>query len=321
MDGYRSKFRSWLTFCAIHGLDALELDCGQLELALCAYVDYLVGGLLTFAVVKDYAKTAVTRFFKVHGFTLDLKDFIYLGRVLDGYSQVMPEVFKQGETREPVQAHHIMAMAASMDWSDLIDVQFMFMQALLLYGCRRLGELCRRTIDEFDPKLHLTAADVIFHEDRLEVVFDTTKTRPKPGNPLHVFIARQRGDHPFCAWRLGAAFVRLARHKGADAPLFQRIKAGRLSGQPFLSAMFVRHMQKEILRVDPSAVVGHYTGHSFRIAAATLMELLGVSKEVRKTVGDWVTDSAANLYVRTAPSQQLEATGMLADLFDRVSAC
>ena len=83
----------------------------------------------------------------------------------------------------------------------------------------------------------------------------------------------------------------LAVRPPGEGPLFVHA-----DGTPLLKQQFVARVRRALSSsgIDPS----HYSGHSFRIGAATTAAAAGVPDHVIKTLGRWES-SAYLLYIRT----------------------
>ena len=163
------------------------------------------------------------------------------------------------------------------------------------YGFLRAWEIVIPTDTGFDPEVHLTQGDVRVNDVRdpqyLEVRLKASKTDPfRLG--VSVFIGKtSSGNCPL------AAILAYAVQRGTAHGPFFKFKDGR----SLTRARFVEAVRKALV----SAGIGaeQYSGHSFRIGAATTAAAKGVPDSLIKTMGRWRSE-AYTLYVRT-PREQL----------------
>lgn len=176
------------------------------------------------------------------------------------------------------------------------DGQMLFAAAsLCFFGFMRSGELTIPSAASYDEGTHLSFRDVAvdcIHNPRiLRVYLKASKTDPfrvgvniyvgRTGNilcpvtaVLHYMVARGQGTGPFFRFEDGAPLTRM---KFVDKVKEALSQAG----------------------VDCTA----YSGHSFRIGAATTAAKRGISDATIKMLGRWKS-SAYQVYIKT-PREQL----------------
>lgn len=161
---------------------------------------------------------------------------------------------------------------------------------LCFFGFLRSGEAVAPGDAEFDPSRHLTFNDVSVdsHEAPrvLEVTIKASKTDPfRKG--VTVVIGATEGE--LCP--VAAILSYMASRGPGEGPLF-RFSDGR----PLTRARFVAAVRRalEEAGLNPQS----YSGHSFRIGAATTAAQRGIQDSLIKTLGRWES-SAYMIYVRT----------------------
>ncbi len=97
--------------------------------------------------------------------------------------------------------------------------------------------------------------------------------------------------HLFVLFR---ALTKYLHHRGGSpGPLF-RLE----NGKPLSRDIFCTWLKDAMTRIGES---GHYSGHSFRIGAATTAASVGIPDHLIKTLGRWISD-AYQLYIQTPPA-------------------
>ena len=166
---------------------------------------------------------------------------------------------------------------------------------MCFFGFLRAGEIVVQSVAEYDESSHLSYGDVRVNDTSnpqyLVIHLKASKTDPfRQG----VSVVVGKTDNDLCPLAAGLAYMVTRR----SAPgLFFRFSDGKgLTRDRFVKAV---RLALSSAGVDAS----HYSGHSFRIGAATTASLCGVSEVLIKTMGRWES-SAYMLYVCT-PREQL----------------
>ena len=165
------------------------------------------------------------------------------------------------------------------------------------FGFFRLGELLVTSPTDFNPRLHLTWGDLAvddLHAPRM-VKFHLKRSKTDQlGRGVDVVMGRTNLD--LCP--VAAVLAYVANRGDSRGPFFLTTTKSTLT-----KAVFVMELRKLIAALGlPDS---NYTGHSFRIGAATSAALAGVEDSTIQLLGRW--QSAAFLrYIRT-PHERLAA--------------
>ena len=159
----------------------------------------------------------------------------------------------------------------------------------------RSGELTVPSGTAFDPAKHLTPHDIYVDDcqnpSALRVHLKSTKTN-HTRQGVDLFVGRTQNS--LCPV---VAMLRYLEVRGVDnGPLFQL-----QDGTPLTRSRLVDKVKATLQKagVDPT----HYSGHSFRIGAATTAAARGVNDATIQLLGRWASDSYTR-YIRT-PRQEL----------------
>ena len=202
--------------------------------------------------------------------------------------------------RQPVTAELMSVLHRSLDFANPDNVMLWAACCLGFFGFLRASEF---TVNgPFDPTLHLTTTDIqvdsLTNPQSFRVFIKCTKT-----DPFHkgCFIFLGCGSFPLCPVVSLLNYFHL--HGPGAGPLFVYQDGTPLS-RPQLSSFL-----QTILQL--AGVPGKFSGHSFRIGAATTAATRGVPDHLIKTMGHWSSE-AYLLYVRTPVETILSVVGRLA---------
>lgn len=169
--------------------------------------------------------------------------------------------------------------------------------SLCFYGFLRSGEVVVPSDTEFDSSQHLTYEDIAV-DDKRQPSFITVNIKQSKTDPFRkgvtVVIGRAMG--PLCP--VAAVLSYMAMRKPGKGPLF---RFG--DGRPLTRERFVARMREVLRQIGIEQT--KYSGHSFRIGAASTAAKKGIQDSLIKTLGRWES-VAYQLYVRT-PREQLVA--------------
>ena len=151
------------------------------------------------------------------------------------------------------------------------------------------------SLKEYDPEGHLSVGDVALdsHQDPSVVRVHIKQSKTDPFR-RGVFIYLGKTENDLCPVAALSAFLVV---RGSEAGPFFRFSSGR----PLSREVFVRKVCEALgpWGIDEKK----YSGHSFRIGAATTAAAAGIEDSLIKTLGRWES-SAYLTYVRV-PRDQL----------------
>ena len=157
------------------------------------------------------------------------------------------------------------------------------------FGFLRSGEITAPTTRTFDPTYHLTLEDISVDNPcqpgAVRVHIKASKTDPfRKG--VNIFLGRT--SNLLCP--VAALLAYVAIRGKSPGPLFCMANGAYLTRD-----LFVSEVRKALVAagVDQSK----YSGHSFRIGAATTAASAGIADSTIKTLGHWES-AAYQLYVR-----------------------
>ena len=170
------------------------------------------------------------------------------------------------------------------------------------FGFMQAGEFTIPSDRSYDPSCHLSVSDVAVDSHSkpslLQVHLRMSKTDPFRRG-VSIYLGNTSND--LCP--VAAVLSYLAIRPGTPGPLFV-FEDGR-----YLTRDRLVHNLRDILaQVGVNAT--HFSGHSFRIGAATTAAAKGVPDSTIKMLGRWES-SAYLLYIRTPRDQLAAISGTL----------
>ena len=289
----------YIAFCQDANFQPLPLS----EHTLCIFVAHLASEGLTHQTIKSYL-SALRHYHIMSGrgdpFIVPLLQYVLRG-------------IKRSPTHAPRQPRLPITPAIlrllKFVWSPLAvsDPDYIMLWAaccLGFFGFMRAGEFTATSVGDFDPSTSLCISDMSV-DDRENpsmvcVVLRQSKTDPfRKG--ISIYLGRTYAD--LCP--VAAILAYIAVRPSITGPLFVFKDGSHLTREKLVCCV------RQALSAAGMDTMG-YSGHSFRIGAATTAALRGVEDSVIKMLGRWES-SAYQRYLRTprkslaAPSARLIA--------------
>ena len=230
------------------------------------------------------------------GFPDPLVNCLQLQRLLQGIKRHQGSSLPQ---RQPVTDNLMRIIQRSLDAHNSEHIMLWAACCLGFFGFLWAGEF---TVNcAFDPSIHLTVPDLPVDAEvnpsSLRVCIKSSKTDPFR---QRCFIYLGRGQASLCP--ISAILAYLHRQGPSSGPLFIDTH-----GQPLTRSRLSSFIQSLL---QGAGIPGHFSGHSFRIGAATTAAQCGIPDHLIKTLGRWSSD-AYQLYIRTPVESILEVSGRL----------
>jgi len=169
------------------------------------------------------------------------------------------------------------------------------------FGFLRAGEFTVTSLTAGYPlSVDDVAVDSRVNPQVLLVHIRRSKTNPY-GAGIRIFLGRT-GDTNLCP--VAAVLQYLAIRPSTPGPLFVF-----QTGCPLTRPLLVRHVRQALLQAGIN--VSKYSGHSFRIGAATTAAKAGLRDSLIQVLGRWKS-SAFTAYIRTPVDELIAVTPRLA---------
>ena len=295
MNSYRSGLSRFMSFCGQVNLSPFPLT----ESTLCRFVAFLVSQHLSPGTIRLYL--SALRFHQIAGGGIDpsMSDMAQLHYVLRGISRSVRSNARP--LRLPITMDVLVRLFHR--WRSLPD-QY---EASLLWAAATLGFFGFLRAGEFtavpgSDQVPLSLADVRVDDHTnptfLAVTLRASKTDPfGAGHTLYVGCTESR----ICPVAAVLAFV--AVRPQVPGPLFVH-----RNGSPLTRADLVREIRSAL--TGSGLDLARFTGHSFRIGAASSAAQVGLAESLIQTLGRW-RSSAFQRYIRTPTATLLAVSRVL----------
>lgn len=295
---YGAGQRRFMTFCNAAGVSPLPVS----EQSLCMFVAWLAKDGLTHQTIKSYL-SAVRHFHILarYGDPFAGDPFPILQYVLRGIKRTPTQTARQ--PRLPITPQILRILKQRWQTTAANDSDYiMFWAACCMgfFGFMRAGEFVLPHRSEFDPAVSLcwedVAVDSYHNPSMIQINLKQSKTDPfRKG--ISIYLGRTNTE--LCP--VAAILAYMAVRPPGQGPFFL-LKDGSYLIRDKLVAVIRRTLEEAGLDTKG------FTGHSFRIGAATTAASAGIEDSVIKMLGRWES-SAYQRYLRT-PRESLAAVSV-----------
>lgn len=299
---YATGVRTFRNFCLMHNIapGLLGLPKCPGEDILTYFVCHCANNLrITHATIKSYL-AGIKNFYIEHGLgnqflRLDGQPMLSLELVLRGIKKQCTQIKQQ---RHPITADVLRKLCQVLDGKIFGTYDDMMMKAaccLAFFGFLRCGEFTTAT-KSFDFQSNLCLGDVNFsttttRNHEFQLLLKASKTDPfREGCVIHYYALTD----PICPVKALSGYVasRMRLNSDPNAPLFLHSNGHVLTRKSFLAMLNTVCIQAGM---NPSG----FTGHSFRIGAATTAAKQKIPEHLVQTLGRWAS-SCFKLYIKTS---------------------
>ena len=283
---YRSGLQRFLTFCQLSSLSPFPLS----ELTLCRFVAYLFSQRLSVGAVRLYL--SALRYVQIirGGCDPSLSSLVRLHYVLRGMSRSQPKGSRPARLPITIEVLESLFQAWTTTSPCYDTIMLWGACTLVFFAFLRAGEFT--SVSGREQTL-LTPADIQVDSRHnptyLAITLRGSKTDPF-GAGCTLYVGRTRSH--ICP--VAAILAYLAIRPPLPGPLFLYADGSPLTRTGLVSAV------RSALS-GSGADLSRYTGHSFRIGAATSAALAGLPDSLIQTLGRW-RSSAYLRYIRTPVS-------------------
>ena len=299
---YRSAVNRFSAFCSMHAVHDVFPVSEQL---LCYFVAALGEQGLAPATISTYL--AAVRHAQVVRGLPEPRQSSSLPRLRLLQSGVRRERVQSGSPpsrpRLPITPHILRQIRSALCPLEGDSLMVWAAAAACFFGFFRAGELTVPAAAVFDPTRHLAWGDVSVDQGRppssIRVFLKVSKC-DQFGRGVAVFLGATTDE--LCPVAAILAFVSARGNREGPFFLCQ-------DGAPLTKARFVARIREALVRAGVPEQ--HYSGHSFRIGAATAAAQAGLPDSTIQALGRW--SSAAFLrYIRTPRDQLAQYTRAIA---------
>jgi len=283
----------------MHGIISSEPLTKPTETLLEYFVVHCAQNLnLAYSTIKSYL-AGIRNFYIARGLNnpflqYDGSPFLRLQLIMKG---IRKDQCKPTKPRLPVTAYILknILLTEEVFFGAYVDLLMKTACVLAYFGFLRCGEFTCAT-KVFDPNINLCISDVTIYSHanlpfRATLLLKSSKTDPfRCGCIINLF----RTNSDLCPVRFLYMFltVRRAMQASSQDPLFMMPE-----GQPLTRHAFLSMLKVILQRLGFNA--SDYSGHSFRIGAATSAAAAHVPDHLIKTLGRWSSDCYQR-YIQTS---------------------
>ena len=268
------------------------------EQLLCRFVTYLARDNISHSTMKVYLAAVRQHHIRQGHVMPPFNGMPRLSQILRGIriSRAADTTIRTRPQCQPITPEILRRIRQTWENEGLSNDRIMLWAAFLLafYCFLRSGEICVATGESFDENRDLTPQDIaidnIINPQVLKVHIKYSKTDPfRVGSDI--FIAKT--DNDLCP--VAAVLAWLVRRGNNPGPLFVF-----RAGVPLTRASFVQVLKEALVaaNIEPEG----FTGHSFRIGAATSAADRGMTADHIKQLGRWKSE-AYQRYIRPSPQR------------------
>lgn len=273
---YGAAQKSYISFCEAIGAQPVPAS-EQLLILFVAEASQKV----CYSTIRTYL-AAVRHMHIARGYKDPLKGALQLELVLRGAKRQKP---RSQDSRLPITTWILLKIKKVLqrDPHNWDNIMLWAAVTMAFFAFLRSGELTVDSLDSFDPEWHLTPRDIAVDDvnspSLLRVHVKGSKTdQTRVG--VELFVGRT--DNELCPVAAILAYVAIRGQE--DGPFFLLS-----TGKPLSRQVLVK-MLKESL-VEAGMDCSRFSGHSFRIGAATTALANGVSDATIQTLGRWASES------------------------------
>ena len=294
---YGTAHRRYTAFCGQFGIAS---PYPLTEGTLCRYVAFLGQEGLKHSTIKAYLSGI--RFAQIH---LSLGNPFSNGAmprfeyVLTGIKRVEARTRAPQKPRLPITVEIMARLKDAWRGAHEHPDTIMLWAAACtgFFGFLRAGEFTTPSRSTYDPEAHLSLGDVALDSHSAPSVvrlrIKQSKTDPfRQG--MDVYVGATNACSGICPVEALLAYIAIREANPGPLFIFQ-------SGASLTRGSLVQHLQAALTQAGIPCT--SYTGHSFRIGAATTAARCGISDSLIQTLGRWKS-AAYKVYIRL-PREQL----------------
>ena len=275
---YQASIDRFNTFC-ISQLQLVTCFPAEISAVVSFIASLFQSGYASATIATNLS--AISFVHKVNGFADPTSAFV-IKKLLHGASKLRPSVdYRAPVTKEIL--HSLVRSAPHITDCFYNNTLVCSMYLLAFHGFLRIGEIVVSSVRK--AYVVLQVDQVTVNQSECVIVFHSYKHYQ--GHPVSLVISPS-ADADFCPVKYMQRY--LALRGSAPGPLF--VFPG---GSPVTRSFFTENLNRSLIWSGLSPKT--YKGHSFRIGAATMASMMGVSEEEIQRMGRW-RSQAFKKYIR-----------------------
>lgn len=284
---YKSAKVRYLAFCNKAITPPLPLS----ENVLCFYVSFLADEGLAHATIKSYL-SACRHLHISYGYPEPhIGDMPRLAQIMKGIKSSQAKQGRQPKPRLPITPPILIQIKTLLEKqpNNFNNIMLWAAYTTCFFGFLRAGEICIPSDAGYDPGAHLSFSDIAvdnaLNPTLMQVRIKASKTDPfRQG--VDIYLGRTYNN--LCP--VAAMMAYLSARGDANGPLFRF-----QDGKPLTRERLVGKLREALHCIGIRQDI--YSGHSFRIGAATTAAQHGIPDATIQLLGRWES-TAYLLYVK-----------------------
>ena len=284
---YDSAKRRYLQFCSTKNITSLPVT----EQNLCSYVAHVAKSGLSHQTIKCYLSAIRHLQIELGGGDPHISTMPVLEHVLRGIKKEHSKKSPMSKTRLPMTPNILLKLRAIWEEEAHAFDHIMIWAACCTcyFGFLRSGEICTPSDASYDPATHLSITDIAVNShtntSSIAVRIKASKTDPfRQGVTIYLGAT----DSKLCPVKAILAYIAVRGHHQGPLFLFSDKKV-------LTRERFVDSVRSALCKAGLNPDL--YSGHSFRIGAATVAHEKGLDDSTIMTLGRWKSN-AYQRYVR-----------------------
>lgn len=300
---YQAGQKRYLDFCKKFNVTPFPVN----EAGLCYFVAYLGEEGLMASSIKGYLSSIRQMQISMGMPEVSMAGMPRLKQIVKGVGVVRGKEGRTTHQKRPITPTILRQMLTLRGDRELNGSDWELLWGaccLAFFGFLRAGELLAPSEQAFNPSYHLNLADLSAdHKSDPSIIH--VRIKASKTDPFHrgttVILGKTGKD--LCPI---VALINFLRVRGKDpGPLFRR-----RNGRPLTKPAFVKWVQRALgkLGYDQKG----FSGHSFRVGAATTAAKAGIQDSIIKAMGRWES-TAYLLYIRIPAGDLQQVASKLLD--------
>jgi hypothetical protein len=301
---YTQYLVSYARYCKRMNISLVPLSSVNLG----RYVAYL-SGHLKFGSIQNYL--SIIRLLHLEAGLPNPLQSYYVNTLIKGAKRVLGNTTSK---KLPITPQILHRMFACISLSNNKDIVFWAACLVAFFSFFRKSNLFPPSASAFDPNIHLSRKDIVFHSKGCTLSVRWSKTIQYKERSLHIPLPRIPGS-PLCPSQALLLAFNVNKHSNPNTPAFMYASASGLV--PYTYGSFLARLKQCLHGMGLDSP--RYSGHSFRRGGASFALECGLSPDLIQSQGDWRSD-AYKAYLDPSLQHRQQVVDTLAEAIQKTFA-